>query len=196
MESDAWCATVHGVTKIWTWLSKHAHTHTSDFQDFLKSCLTLPVQSYCLCCAQLLQSCWLFAIPIDCSPPGSFVHHFFWQEYWSGLPCSPPGDLPNPGIESRSPSLQADSLPTKPPGKPTILAEWMKVTQSRPTLCDPKDYIVHGILQARILELVAVPFSRGSSQPQDRTQVSHIAGGFFSNWAIGEASSLKMGLNN
>ena len=40
------------------------------------------------------------------------------QEYWIGLPCSPPGDLPNPGIEPRSPTLQADSLLSEPPGKP------------------------------------------------------------------------------
>ena len=46
------------------------------------------------------------------------------------------------------------------------------------------DYTVHGILQARILEWVAFPFSRVSSQPRDRTQVSHIAGGFFTTWAI------------
>ena len=45
-------------------------------------------------------------------------------------------------------------------------------------------YTVHGILQARILEWVAFPFSRGSSQPRDRTQVSHIAGRFFTSWAI------------
>ena len=49
------------------------------------------------------------------------------------------------------------------------------------------DYTVHGILQARILEWVAFPFSRGSSQPRDWTQVSRIAGGFFTNWAIREA---------
>ena len=49
------------------------------------------------------------------------------------------------------------------------------------TLCDPMDYTVHGILQVRILEWVAFPFSRGSSQPRDRTQVSHIAGGFVTN---------------
>ena len=42
---------------------------------------------------------------------------FFRQEYWSGLPCPPPGDLPDPGIELRSPILQADSLPTEPSGK-------------------------------------------------------------------------------
>ena len=39
------------------------------------------------------------------------------QEYWNGLPSCPSGDLPNPGIEPMSPSLQADSLPSKPPGK-------------------------------------------------------------------------------
>ena len=49
------------------------------------------------------------------------------------------------------------------------------------TLCDPMDCIVHGILQARILEWVAFPFSRGSSQPRDLTQVSRIAGGFFTS---------------
>ena len=46
---------------------------------------------------------------------------------------------------------------------------------SRVGLCDPMDYTVYGILQARILELVALSFSRGSSQPRDWTQVSHIA---------------------
>ena len=48
----------------------------------------------------------------------------------------------------------------------------VKVAQSCPTLCDPMDYIVHGILQARILEWVTVPFSRGSSQLRDWTQIS------------------------
>ena len=63
----------------------------------------------------------------------------------------------------------------------------MKVTQSPLTLCDPMDYTVHGILQARILEWVGFPFSRGSSQPRDSTQVSHIAGEFFTSWATSEA---------
>ena len=42
---------------------------------------------------------------------------FSRQEYWSGLPCPPPGDLPNPGINSGSPALQVNSLPSEPPGK-------------------------------------------------------------------------------
>ena len=57
----------------------------------------------------------------------------------------------------------------------------VKVTQSCPTLCDPVDYTVHGILQARILEWVAFPFSRGSAQPRDQTQVSRIAGRVFTS---------------
>ena len=43
---------------------------------------------------------------------------FSRQKYWNALPCPPPGDLPNPGIEPRSPALQVDSLPSEPPGKP------------------------------------------------------------------------------
>ena len=55
-----------------------------------------------------------------------------------------------------------------------------------PTRFDPMDYTAHGILQARILEWVAFPFCRGSSQPRDQTQVSHIADGFFTSWAARE----------
>ena len=51
-----------------------------------------------------------------------------------------------------------------------------EIAQSCPTLCNPMDYTVHGILQARILEWVAFPFSRGPSQRRDRTQVSRIVG--------------------
>ena len=49
------------------------------------------------------------------------------------------------------------------------------------------DYSAHEILQARILEWVAITFSRGSSQPKDWTQVFHVAGRFFTDWAIREA---------
>ena len=66
----------------------------------------------------------------------------------------------------------------------------MKIIQSYSTLCDPMDFTVHGILQARMLEWVAVPFSKGSSQPRDRTLVSRIAGGFFTSWATREAHVL------
>ena len=64
----------------------------------------------------------------------------------------------------------------------------VKATQSCRTLCNPMDYAVYGILQARILEWVAIFFSRGPSQPRDQTQISHVAGGFFTSWATREAS--------
>ena len=63
----------------------------------------------------------------------------------------------------------------------------VEVTQSCLTLCDPMDHTVLGILQARILEWVASPFSRGSSQPRYWTQVFCIAGGFFTSWLTRKA---------
>ena len=58
--------------------------------------------------------------PVDCSPPGSSPHGIFQASYWSGLPFPPPGDPPDSGIEAGSPTLQADSLLSEPPGKPNI----------------------------------------------------------------------------
>ena len=60
------------------------------------------------------QSCLTVCSPTRLLGPWGFSR----QEYWSELSCPPPGDLPNPGIELRSPALQADSLPSEPPGKP------------------------------------------------------------------------------
>ena len=79
-----------------------------------------------------------------------------------------------------------------------VIANCMKmkseseVAQSCPTLCDPMDcslpgFSIHGIFQGRVLDLVAFSFSRGSSQPRDRTQVSHIVGRCFTLWATREA---------
>ena len=62
----------------------------------------------------------------------------------------------------------------------------MKIAQLCLTLCNSMDYRLHGILQARVLKWVTFPYSRGSSQPRDQTQVSHIAGGFFTSWATGK----------
>ena len=61
---------------------------------------------------QHFETPWIVA----CQAPLSMG--FSRQEYWSGFPCPAPGDLPDPGIEPNSPALQADSLPTKPTGKP------------------------------------------------------------------------------
>ena len=71
--------------------------------------------------------------------------------------------------------------------------KWKWKFLSHVRLCHPMDYTVHGILQARILQWVAAPFSRGSSQPRDQTQVCLAAGGFFTSWAtreVGEYWSL------
>ena len=61
---------------------------------------------------------WLFATPWTVAHQAPLSMGFSRQEYWSGLPCPSPGDLPKPGIKPRRPALQRDSLPSEPPGKP------------------------------------------------------------------------------
>ena len=63
----------------------------------------------------------LFATPWTAACQAPLFMGFSRQGYWSGLPFPSPGDLPQPGIELRSPALQADSLPTELPGKPMYL---------------------------------------------------------------------------
>ena len=65
------------------------------------------------------QSCSILCKSMDCSPPGSSVMGFSWKDYWSRLPFTPPGDLPDPGIELGSPALQADSLLLS-----TLISDW------------------------------------------------------------------------
>ena len=131
-------------------------------------------------------------------------------EYCSGYPFPSPGNPPNPGIKPRSPTLQVDSLPAEPWGKPKntavgslSLSQQIFLTQEENwgllhhrqmclTLWNPMNYTVHGILQARILEWIAVPFSRASSQPRDWIQVSLIAGRFFTSWATRESLKARV----
>ena len=61
---------------------------------------------------------WLFVTPWTVAYQASLSMGFSRQEYWSGLPFASPGDLPHPGVKPRSPALQADALPSEPPGKP------------------------------------------------------------------------------
>ena len=123
------------------------------------------------------------------SPPCSGAEHKFpaclgWWNPWEAF---------NMNLQT---SVQ--SLGIRVWGRKLVTGEWqragkvkVKVTQSCLTLCqtlwDPVDYTIHRILQARILERVAFPFTRGASQPRDRTQVSRIAGRFFTSWATREA---------
>ena len=60
----------------------------------------------------------LFATPWTVAYQAPLSIEFSRQEYWSGLPFPSPGDLPDPGMEPRSPALQADALPSEAPGKP------------------------------------------------------------------------------
>ena len=80
-----------------------------------------PVSSHLMCF--VAQLCPTLCNPMDCSPPGSSVHGILQMRILDGVPCPPPGDLPNPGIRPRSPALQADSfLSEPPPGNLLILA--------------------------------------------------------------------------
>ena len=128
----------------------------------------------------------------DVATPWTVAHQaplskgFPRQDYWSGLPFPPPGDISDPGISSLSPALAGRFVTTQPPRKSILIiaAIAAKSLQSCPTLCDPRDgsppgSTVPGILQARILEWDTISFSRGSSQPRDQNQVSHIAGRCF-----------------
>ena len=68
-------------------------------------------------CASSLSHVGLSVTPWTVAHQGPLSMGFSGQEYWSGVPCPPPGDLLNPGIKPRSSTLQADSLPSEPPGK-------------------------------------------------------------------------------
>ena len=133
--------------------------------------------------------------PIDCNLPGSFVHGISQARVpeWVAIsfckkdPCKTFKHFPLHLeiffgiiylISSKIPHLVVTRNFLWHGQK---IESEVKITQSCPTLCNPMDYTVHGILQARILEWVAVPFSRGSSQLRDQTQVSHTTGTFFTS---------------
>ena len=135
--------------------------------------------------------------PMDCSPWDSSVHGFSRQEYQSGFPCPSPVGLPDPGIEPRSPTLQADSLPSELPGKPKntgvgchCLLQGIFLTQeSNQGLLHCRQILYHLTHQGSpwITEGVTYPFCRGSSWPRNQTRVSCMADRFLTNWNIREA---------
>ena len=112
---------------------------------------------------------WLFATlwTVTCQAPLSMG--FSRQEDCSGLSCPPPDDLPAPGIKPRSfmsPALENGFFTTRASWESHFhLKVKVKVAQACLTLCDPMDYRVHGVLQARILEWVAFPFSGDLPNP-------------------------------
>ena len=118
--------------------------------------------------AKSLQSYRLYATPQTAAHQAAPSPGSSRQEHWSGLP------LPSPS------------------SRWCLVCVWVPQLHLTRTLCDPTDCSppgssVHGILQARTLERVAFPFSRGSSWPRCRTPVSRIAGGFLTVWATREA---------
>ena len=140
----------------------------------------------------VIQSCLTLYDPMGCSLQGSSVHGgFSRQECWSGLPCPPPEDLPNPEIKPKSPALQADSLLSEPPEKPknigvgslSFLQGIFPNQELHQSLqhCRQILYQLSHKGSPRILDWVAYPFSNGSSLPRNQTGVSCIAGGFFIN---------------
>ena len=130
-------------------------------------------------------SCPTLCDPIYCSSPGSSIHGILQEGIleWVAIPFTRASSEPRDRtwisrIAGRFFAIWAIR------GSPKVY-----IAQLCLTLCDPMDYIVQGdcILQARMLERLAFPFSRGSSQHMDRTQVFHIAGRFFTIWATREA---------
>ena len=106
---------------------------------------------------------------------------FSRQEYWSGLPLSSPPETM---------SMLLFGIGFCRYNQAKMRSYWVRVCESDSVVSDffdPIDYTVHGLLQARMLEWIALLSSRGSSQLRDRTQISHIAGGFFTSWATKEA---------
>ena len=130
--------------------------------NFLLQCMKVKSKS------EVAQSCLTLSDPMDCSQPGTLLHlkylidksgyiHMYWGvRFWHNYWSE---------------------------------VKWNEVAQSCPTLCDPMDCglpgsTVHGGFQARILEWVAISFSRRSSRPRDWTRVSHIVGRRFTGFTV------------
>ena len=149
---------------IYIYIHTHTHTHTHTY-TYIYNIHIVVVQS--LSYIGLSVTPWLQYARLPCP---SHSHRVYSNTH----PLSRWG---HPTISFCCPLLLLPSISEK---------SEVKVIQSCPTPHDPMDSEVHGILQARILEWVAFLFSRGSSQPRDWTQVSHMAGGFFTSWATRE----------
>ena len=143
-----------------------------------------------------------FCDRMDCSWPGSSDHRIlqvrilqgfaipfsmgsFWPRDWTWVSCIAGRFFTWIILSGSSDSIVADEIKKKE----------SEVVQLCLTLCDPMDCSLpgsslHGIFQARVLEWVAISFSRGSSQPRD--WLSHIAGRRFTIWATREASEIKL----
>ena len=117
---------------------------------------------------KVTQSCPTLCDPMDCNPPGSSIQRIFPGKN-TGVGCYflLQGIFLTQGLNLDLPHCR-QTLLSKSPGSITSKKNCkVKVAQSYPTLCNLLDYPIHGILQARILEWIAFPISRGSSQTRD-----------------------------
>ena len=145
--------------------------------------------NFCINACLVAQSCATRCNPMDWGPQGSSVHGIFqsrvleWVAISSSRGFSWPRDQTHVSCIS---ALAGEFFTTEPPGKPNSISERkvkLLVARSSPTFCNPMDWgppgsSVHGFLQARILEWVAMPFSRGSSWPSDQTKSSALQADF------------------
>ena len=116
-----------------------------------------------------LSRVWLFLTTWTVAHQAPLSVEFSRQEYWGGLPCLPLGDLPNPGIEPRSPALQAGSLLSEPPGKPFFFKECI--------IYVPKD--THQNFQPMMLSTALA-----SKHPQLKAKIKCLPRSLSGNWEV------------
>ena len=210
-DGGAWWAAVYGVTQSWTRLKQLSRSSSGSSRImliilflFLYWISYLPVrlpwwlrqQKICLQCRRPGFDLWVQKIPwwMEWHPTLVFLPEEF-QGQGSLVGCSPWGSKESDMTEATQQQHIKVSIFVLVITMLLYFCVGAKSLHLCLTLCDPMDHSppgssVHGILQARILEWVAMPFSRGSSRPRDQTQVSNIAGRFFTSWAIREAQAL------
>ena len=115
MDREAWCAVIHGVARSWTWLSHWIELNWDSFKSIHRVFSIVRA-----CMLSRFSHVRLFATPWTVARLAPLSLGFSRQEYWSGLPCCPPEDLPDPGTEPASLSSQADFLLLNYQGSPAF----------------------------------------------------------------------------
>ena len=148
--------------------------------------------------SEVAQSSLTLSNPMDCSPPGSSVHRIFQARIleWGAISVLlVKSQIQNPTKQKTSHQMIDPIIVLCLATTFDIVSPLYWVSESCSVVSD--SLWPHGLYSpwnSRVLEWVAIPFSRGSSQPRDRTQVSHTVGGFFTSWATREAQKSKMAI--